>query len=392
MSDNTYRLSGKLAGSGKIGLGLGIVGALGSVLAYFQDSKQFYFSYLTAYCFFLSIALGALFFVMIQHLSRAGWSVTIRRIAENLAANLPLLGLLLIPLLPGIGDLFHWSHATVVAVDPLLQEKSPYLNSPFFFLRSALFVLIWIGLSRYFLKSSLRQDVTGDASISERMSRLAAPGLLLYALTETFFAIDWMMSLDAHWYSAMYGVYYFAGSAVAIMASLIVIAYILRKAGLLRDVINIEHYHDMGKLLYGFNIFWAYIGFSQFMLIWYANIPEETVFFLHRSEGGWKEFSLLLPWGHFAIPFIFLMARGVKRRLPLLFAGAVWLLVMHYVDIYWLIMPNLHHHLHFHFADVTAFLFVGGLFLFFLVNRMKKQPLIPIKDPRLQECLNYDNG
>ncbi len=392
MSDNTYRLTGKLAESGKIGLGLGIVGALGSVLAYFQDSKQFYFSYLTAYCFFLSIALGALFFVMVQHLSRAGWSVTVRRIAEQLSANLLWMGLLMIPLLPGLFDLFKWSHEATVAQDHLLQEKAPYLNVPFFLARVAFYFLVWIGLSRFYLKASLRQDATGDASISERLARWAAPGLLLYGITETFFAVDWIMSLDAHWYSTMFGVYYFAGSAVAIMASLIVITYVLRQAGFLRDAVNIEHYHDMGKLLYGFNIFWAYIGFSQFMLIWYANIPEETLFFLHRTEGGWKEFSLILPWGHFALPFILLMSRNVKRRLPLLFAGAVWLLVMHYIDIYWLIMPNLHHHLHFHYADAAAFIAIGGFFLYFLVNRMKKEPLIPVNDPRMQECLNYDNG
>jgi hypothetical protein len=167
----------------------------------------------------------------------------------------------------------------------------------------------------------------------------------------------------------------------------------LRSTGHLRDKINLEHYHDMGKLLFGHNVFWTYIGFSQFMLIWYANIPEETLFFAHRAEGTWKAVSLSLPWCHFAIPFLFLMSHNVKRKVPLITVGAIWLLVMCYVDIYWLIQPNFHHHgAHFGLADISSILMIGGLFGGFFLSNLKSGNLIPVGDPRLKECLSYDNG
>jgi hypothetical protein len=201
------------------------------------------------------------------------------------------------------------------------------------------------------------------------------------------------MSIDAHWFSTMFGVYYFAGSVVAFYCSLILVVTWLKRTGHLLTSVNTEHYHDMGKLLFGHNIFWTYIAFSQFMLIWYANIPEETLFFLHRSEGGWKTVSLSLPWLHFAAPFLFLMSHNIKRRPLLLSAGAALLLIMCYVDIYWLVQPYFHHHgPHFGLSDIGSLMTIGGFYLFFLVHNLRQASLIPTGDPRLRDCLSYDNG
>ena len=309
--------------------------------------------------------------VLIHHVTRSGWSVTIRRIAEILAGNLTWMALLAIPLLFGLGDMFHWTHHDAVEHDPILQAKSAYLNLPFFLIRTVLYFLVWIGTCRFLLKLSLQQDKTGDIGLSLKLAKWSTLGLVLFALSITFFAVDWIMSLDAHWFSTIFGVYYFADSAVAIFASLIVISFVLQKSGHLHKWINVEHYHDMGKLLFGFNVFWAYIAFSQYFLIWYANVPEETMFYHHRSEGAWKLVSLTLPWVHFAIPFLLLMSRNVKRNVPILTMGAVLLLIMGYVDVYWLIMPNFdYHHPHFGIAEISSLLAIGGIFVYLFTRRL----------------------
>lgn len=390
---DTLQLNDKLAKSTSWFLGAGLLGVVLCAVAYFRNSQDFFVSYLTAFSFFLAISLGALFFVMVQHLARAGWSVTVRRTAETLANNLVVLLILFLPLLTGVHDLFHWSHEDVRATDALIQTKAAYLNLPFFYSRAAVYVLVWAFLGWWFLRTSRMQDESRDPALSKRMAKMSTIGLILFGLTLTFFAFDWIMSIDAHWFSTMFGVYYFAGAVVAFYCTLILVVTWLKKTGHLESSVNTEHYHDMGKLLFGHNIFWTYIAFSQFMLIWYANIPEETLFFLHRAEGGWKAVSLSLPWLHFALPFLFLMSHNVKRRPALLATGAALLLVMCYVDVYWLVQPYFHHHgPHFGLSDVGAILAVGGFFMFFLVHNLRQANLIPTGDPRLKESLSYDNG
>ena len=390
---DTIQLNERLAKSTSWFLGAGIVGVLLCAVAYFQNSKYFFVSYLTAFSFFLAIALGALFFVMVQHLARASWSVTVRRTAEMLANNLVVLFILFLPLLPGVYDLFKWSHEDVIATDALIASKAAYLNEPFFYARTAAYFAIWVFFGWWFLRTSRMQDETRDPALTTRMSKVSTIGLILFGLSITFYAVDWIMSIDAHWYSTMFGVYYFAGAVVAFYSALILIVTWLRRTGHLQTSVNVEHYHDMGKLLFGHNIFWAYIAFSQFMLIWYANIPEETLFFLHRAEHGWKAVSLSLPWLHFALPFLFLMSHNVKRRPALLATGAALLLVMCYVDIYWLVQPYFHQHgPRFGLSDVGSLLAIGGFFLFFFLHNLRQANLIPTGDPRLGECLSYDNG
>ena len=374
-------------------LGAGILGAAICVVVALQDRQAFFGAYLTAFSFFLALSLGALFFVMVQHVARSAWSVTVRRIAETLAYNVVILAALSIPLLVGTHDIFNWTHADVRATDHLVQIKSAYLNLPFLYIRIALYFTIWIGLSTYFLKTSRRQDQSRDVTLTLQMGRVACGGLALYALSQSFFAFDWIMSLDAHWFSTMFGVYFFAGSVVAQYCGLIIISTILKNTGHAKKSINTEHYHDMGKLLFGHNIFWTYVAFSQFMLIWYANIPEETAFFHHRAIGSWHTISLLLPWFHFAVPFLFLMSHNVKRKTAALTVGACWLLVMCFIDVYWMVQPNFHPAgATFGVSDIGALLAVGGFCAFFFLHNLKQASLIPVGDPRLPQCLSYDNG
>ncbi len=369
-------------------LGLGAAFALGS-----GDMKQFYHSYLVAFCFFLTIALGGFFFVLVQYLARAGWSVVVRRTAENLMGTLPLFAVLFIPIILGMHDLYHWTHEEAVAGDHLLQGKSPFLNTGFFLVRAAIYFVVWAGASWYFRSRSLAQDEGGDKEATRRTQAVAAPVLMLYALSQTFAAIDWLMSLDPHWYSTMFGVYFFAGSLVAVIGSLSAISLVMRKMGLLAEVITTEHYHDLGKLLFGFTVFWAYIGFSQFFLIWYGNIPEETLWFHHRLEGSWKPFTLFLAVGHFIVPFFILINRTIKRIPATLLIMALWMLGMHFLDLYWLVMPNLHPHgVHFTLVDVMAFIGIGGFFLGAFTWLTKRAALVPHRDPRLHESLRFENA
>jgi hypothetical protein len=367
-------------------VGIGLVGWLS------RETQRFYFSYLTAVIFFLSIALGALFFVLLHHATRAGWSVVVRRGAEVMAATLPLFVLLFLPLLYGVGALFHWAHPSMARHHPLLRHRRPYLNAPFFFARTGLYLIVWAGLGAHYYLRSVRQDRSGDHAITRRLQRLSAPGLALLAVTLTFAAFDWVMGLDPQCSSTIFGVYFFAGSVVSLFALLTLLALALRLGGPARGVITVEHLHDLGKLLFGFTCFWGYIAFSQFMLTWYANIPEETSYYLRRLSGSWNTLSIVLAAGHFALPFLFLLPRTVKRSPPALGVGALWMLLMHYLDIYWLVMPNQHPSgLQPHWLDLGCLLAVGGLLVAAASYLLGRAPVIPVGDPRLPESLSFEN-
>lgn len=377
---------------GFIFLVIGIVGLLLSAIGIFINAQQFYHSYLTSVVFWLSISLGGLFMVMVHHLTSATWSVVLRRISENLMAVMPLLAILFIPILFGIFELYHWSDKAAVAHDHLLQEKAPYLNIPFFTIRAVLYFAVWIFLSLSLRNKSLKQDKKSSPTEVIGARKMSAYGVILFAFTMSFAAFDWLMSLDAHWYSTIFGVYFFSGCSVAIFSVLSIITILLPKNGLLKDIITSDHYHDLGRLLFTFVVFWSYIAFSQYFLIWYANIPEETIFFFHRWEGSWKIVSVLLGIGHFVIPFLILMIRSIKRNYLTLGFLAAWIFLMHVVDIYWLVMPSMHDHgVQFSWMDITTFVGVGGLFLWNFWKNMSSAPLIPINDPRLEASINFKN-
>ncbi len=354
--------------------------------------RQIYFSYLTAYIYFLSIALGALFFVLLQHAVRASWSVVVRRAAEHLAATLPLFALLFVPVALGSHHLFHWMEPGAAAADELVRHKQPYLAPVFFFARAGVYLVTWSLLGVLYRRRSVQQDRSRDPAITRRLQRLSAPALVLYGLTLTFAAFDWLMSLDPHWYSTIFGVYFFAGAVVAFFALLALLALGLRGSGPAASTITVEHLHDLGKLLFAFTCFWAYLAFSQFMLIWYANLPEETAFYLRRLSGSWGLLSTALAALHFGAPFLFLLPRAVKRSGPGLLLGACWMLVMHYADIYWLVMPNLHARaMRPHLLDLGALLAVGGLFVAAAGWLLRRAPVIPVGDPRLHDSLSFEN-
>ena len=354
-----------------IGAALAVVG-LGATLAFGLGNRpQLWHSWLVAALFVLSLALGGMFFVLTQHATSAGWSGAVRRIAENAMAAMPFMALLFAPLLLGMGELFHWTHADAVAADPLLAHKQPYLNVPFFVTRTIFYFAVWCGLALWFGRRSRQQDRTGDHQLTRRMRRASAPALILFAVTLTFASFDWLMSLNPHWYSTIFGVYFFAGCLVGIFAFMALVAIAQGRAGLLVEVVTVEHRHQIGQLLFAFVAFWAYIAFSQYFLIWYGNIPEENGFFAERLSGSWRTASAVLALGHFVVPFFFLLPRAVKRSSPALAAGALWLLAMHLLDF-------------------TTLLGAGGLFLAAYGWSSRRQALVPLGDPRLSESLTFE--
>ncbi|MBA3641220.1 MAG: quinol:cytochrome C oxidoreductase [Acidobacteria bacterium] len=356
------------------------------------NPKQFFFSWLVSFLFFLSLALGALFFVLIQYAAQGGWGIVLRRIGETVFATLPVMAALSLPVFLGVHDLYEWAHAGAAEHDALLQWKAPFLNVPFFLIRAAIYFVIWSFIAVLYYRGSSGQDVTGDPAVSARLRRLAGPSLIVLALTQTFASIDWIMSLTPHWYSTMFGVYFFAGAFVGFIALLSVVSVAMRHAGLLNTVINAEHLHDVGKFLFAFTAFWAYIAFSQFFLMWYANLPEETIWYKARMTGSWMTVSLVLMAGHFVAPFFYLMGRSVKRNGVTLALGGAWLLAMHFLDLYWQVMPTLHPQgVSPSILDVAALVTVGGCFVAAASWLMRREALIPLRDPRLAESLAFEN-
>jgi hypothetical protein len=370
-----------------------LVGVVASALLGAANPRQFFFSWLVAFLFFLTLALGALFFVLIQYASQGGWGIVVRRIGETTFATVPVMAALFLPLLLGLSDLYSWAAPGAAEHDALLRWKAPFLNVPFFLIRAVLYFGVWSVMALFYYRDSRRQDATGDPAVSARLRALAGPAIIVLALTQTFASIDWIMSLAPHWYSTMFGVYFFAGSFVGFIAFLSLVAVAMRRAGLLETVITAEHLHDLGKLLFAFTCFWAYIGFSQFFLIWYANLPEETIWFKARITGSWKAISILLMAGHFVIPFFYLMGRAVKRNGSTLAVGGGWLLAMHFMDIYWQVMPTLHPEgFRPSLLDVTTFVAVGGCFVAAGSWLMRRQALVPLRDPRIAESLAFENA
>ncbi len=368
------------------------VGIALSILAAVVDRRRFAFSYLTGFVWLATVGLGALFFVLIQHLTRAGWSVIPRRQLEWLTGLLPASAALFLPVAFFAHDLYHHWMGPEARADVLIQKKAAYLNPTFFFVRAGVFLAAWSALSLWFWRTSREQDETGDKDLTLRMAARSAPAIIVLGVTLTFAAFDWLMSLDPHWYSTIYGVYVFAGSAVSSLAALALLTLSLERKGLLEGITTVEHRHDIGKLLFGFNVFWAYIGFSQYLIIWYGNIPEETVYFRERWEGPWKVVSLVLVFGHFVVPFVALISRTAKRSRLVLGAAAALILVMHYVDIYWLVMPTLGEHgAQPSWVDLAGLLGPLGAGLLVIARRAAAGPLYPVRDPRLAESLKFLN-
>jgi hypothetical protein len=408
----------RVRGLSRLLAGIFIASSAACVYGYFAvGAKQLAFSYQVAYVYLSSLLLGSLFWVMIHHLVGAHWSVVIRRFFENNTRFLPIFMLLgALPLLGWLPELFKWAdpeatqhglHGAVkVGEDHLWAAKQPWLSRGFFTLRFIGYCLLWILISRGMARLSEAQDTTGDSRFSEKMGSRSSWGMIILALTSTFFAFDWMMSLDYQWFSTIFGVYYWAGTLNCSMALMVLITLLFHSTGRLKNTITIEHIHDMGKIMFGFTIFWTYISFSQYFLYWYANIPEETFWYQNRRiggrlEGNWNTYSWALFFGKFLIPFFFLLRRKMKRTKSAMFVAALWIMAFHYLDLYWQIMPNFqnaHDHpsgvtaIHFHWLDAATLVALLSLAALWVVNReWTARPLIPVGDPRLEESLHHKN-
>ncbi|RMH62656.1 MAG: hypothetical protein D6677_09430 [Calditrichaeota bacterium] len=385
----------KFTHAGSVGKTSMIVGALMLLLTavgYVSNQEIFFRAYMVGYMFWLSLALGGLFFTLVNHLFGSEWNIVLRRFSESLSKTFPLLAILFIPLWLGMHDLYHWTHTEVVVKDPMLSAKSGYLNMTFFTVRIIIYFGLWTFISHFLHKKSLLQDEHPSEELIMTMRRFSAPFMVLYALSTTFAAFDIIMSLDPHWYSTIYGVYFFAGNFLFVVSFITLFAAYLKSKGILDNIITVEHYHDLGKLLFAFLVFWGYIGFSQYFLIWYANIPEETIYYLYRWEGSWKIITMTLVLGHFLLPFLSLLPRAAKRNLTWLGIVAGWIIIMHFIDLVWLILPNFEKHgVHLSWITFTTLLGVGGLFFWNFWSVFTAHPVVPLNDRRFEASVKFKN-
>ncbi|OYP31597.1 hypothetical protein [Rhodopirellula sp. MGV] len=411
--DPTFSLPSSLASLQLPLLGGGLVALIVGVgMAFAAESEsmpRFGFStYLTAYMYVLTLALGSLFFVLIQHLVRAGWSVVVRRIAECFMILILPLAILFLPILFSLffeGRLFVWTDPNFASAHGLDAKmwatKTSFLNAPFFIARSVLYFLIWGGLAVYYWRGSTTQDETGERAATDRMQYWAGPAVMLFALTTSFAAFDWGMSLAPMWFSTMFGVYIFAGAILSAHCLITVVSYVLQRHGAMKDEITVEHYHDLGKYIFGFIVFWTYIGFSQYLLIWYGNMPEETEWFFARQRGVFGGLSIALILLHWLVPFLGTMSRHIRRRPGLMAMWACYILVMHAIDIYWIVMPEARHLVHENIpnlggalgliASILSIVGMTALFVGLGLRVASGNRVIAVRDPRLRESIVFEN-
>jgi hypothetical protein len=381
-----FQLASQLKLALMLMIGLGVVTF---TAGFALDSKRVWHSYLTSYFYFSSLAIGGLFFTAIQHAVHAGWSVNIRRISEAMTAFLPVVLIGGVVILFAGPQLYLWLDGEIVAKDPLLLGKKAYLNWGFWAARMVVFAGLMLFFARKIVGYSLRQDKDGSEEWTHRMVPVSVAFLVVFAIGYSLFSIDLLMSLEPHWFSTIFGVYCFAGLFQSSLAFMILMILYCRSKGFVTGLMTEEHVHDLAKFLKGFTVFWAYIAFSQFMLIWYANLPEETIFYLHRSHGGWMEVSMALLIFKFIVPFVALLPRWAKREPKHLIMVCGLVLVMQYVDLYWMIYPNYNDHTVFSWVELGMFVgFLGG-FLWLVTGFLGRNNLVPIKDPRIHESLNH---
>lgn len=402
LPESLAALQTPLCVGGLVALIIGWVIARSTVGATFAMS-----AYLTAFMYCMTITLGCLFFVLIQHLVRAGWSTVVRRIAELVMMMVVPLAILFLPVLfsfLGDGMLYVWDSETYQQShhipDAIWNEKSRWLNPSWFCVRAVIYFAVWIYVALWYFRGSVEQDETGERAVTDRLQYWSGPAIMAFCGATTFAAFDWVMTLAPMWFSTMFGVYIFAGSVLSAHCTITVGSYILQKRGAMRDEITVEHYHDLGKYIFGFVFFWTYIAFSQFLLIWYANIPEEQEWFFHRQEGVWGTIALGLIFFHWMLPFAGTMSRHVRRSPKLVFGWAVYILIMHFVDLYWIIMPTAS--LAGEGIDpmggvvgiISSILCVVGMvgLIAGLVLKLAEQTKIAaVRDPRLAESIAFEN-
>ena len=385
-----------------------IVGAVGLALAavgFFLNAEQFFRSWLIGFLFVLGLALGSLALLMLQHLSGGQWGLVGRRVFEAASRTLPLVAVAFIPVLFGMRPLFLWARPEAVQADRVLQDKAPYLNVPFFTVRAVIYFAFWIFCAYLLTKWSAAQD-RGEAAVTPadtvRFRTLSAPGLLFLVLTVSFASVDWIMSVDPHWYSTIFGLLTVAGQGLSALAFTIAVLALIARSGVLGGQLAPGHFHDLGKLLLAFVMLWAYLAFSQFLIIWSGNLPEEIPWYIARIRGGWGVVAILLIVCHFALPFVLLLSRDLKRHSGLLAKVAVFVVAMRLVDLIWLVAPTFGHHggegeahtgfsMPIHWMDIVIPVGLLGIWLFLFARHLRSRALLPFNDPYFREAFAHES-
>lgn len=366
------------------------IGLLTFVVGLMKNQDRLWTSYLVAFFFFSAMGVSGLFWIAINNVANAGWSVTIRRYAEATTAFLPVILIGGLLMLVGFKHLYPWANPEIVAENPVIASKTAYLNSGFFVVRLFIFAVGCMIFRYVIVGNSLKQDQSGDDNLTRKNVAPAVGFIVFYALMFSFFSVDLLMSLLPTWYSTIFGVYTFAGMFQAGMAFLAIVVILMRRAGFVKGYVTEEHQHDVVKYLKGFSIFWAYIAFSQFMLIWYANLPEETEYYIMRAQGGWMGISLALLIFRFVVPFLALLPRNAKRNDNHVLLISAIVLIFQYVDIYWMVYPNFFDgHVTFGFWEIGIFAGFAGIFILCLISFWTKHSLVPLKDPRIHEAISH---
>lgn len=370
-----------------IALGVGVVGVALSALGYFSSADQFFQSYLVSWVYWLAIGLGCLGWLMVQHLTGGTWSLVLRRTMEAGSRTVPLLFVLFLPFVFGMEAVYSWARPEA-ANDALIQTKAAYLNFEFFWIRAAVYFLIW-GALAYALSSNSKKQDEGDSSSTVRMRNISGPGIVLFVLAASFACWDWLMSLDPHWFSSLYAFYFVSSTALASLVFLTVCAWYLKQRQPLEDVFVTRHFHDYGKLTLALTMFWAYMTLSQFLITYSGNIPEFTTWYIARNRGGWENFTIPLVIFHFFVPFLILLSAGLKKQPGKLVVVALYMMVMRWVDLFWQAAPTFRPEISFHWLDAATMLAVGGLWMFFFVRELKKRSLLPVNEPYLPELIGH---
>jgi len=390
MSTPTLPMPAALGRLQRHGLVAGGVFLLVLAAGFLVDREQFFRSYLFGWLFWLGIAVGCLGLAMLSQLTGGLWGQVPRRFHEAAARTLPTMALLFLPVLLGLSTLYVWARPEVVAADEIIQSKTPYLNVPFFMARAALYFVVWSGLAFVVSRWSAQQDAQADPGRAGRLRGVSGVGLVALSGTTTFAAIDWGMSLAPHWFSTMYGVLFIVGWTLSALSFTIVLMARLSRESPLSEALQPGTVHDLGKLLLAFTMLWAYVNFSQFLIVWSGNISEETPFYIQRLHGGWGVIAVVLLLFHFALPFALLLSRPLKRNAGSLAVVAGLMLVMQLVDLYWLIGPDLltqghgHAPLAFHWMDPVAVVGIGGLWLFLFARQVRTRPILPLGEPAVR--------
>lgn len=363
------------------------------MVGFLLDRGQFFHSYVFAFCFWVGLSVGSLALLMLQHLSGGGWGLVIRRILEAATQTLPLMVLLFVPIVLGAHWIYSWTHEEEMIRHPAVALKRSYLNVPFFSIRAVIYFGIWILLAYLLTRWSRLQDQTAERQYTKKMQTLSGPGMVLLVFTVTFASIDWFMSLDPEWYSTIYGLIFVASWALSALAFVIAVLGTLSKSEPVSNFVGQYHFHDLGKLLLALVMLWTYFSFSQFLIIWSGNLPEEIHWYVPRIHGGWGAIALLVVLLHFGFPFLFLLSRSFKRDAGKLVLIAVLILVMRLFDLLWTIAPSFTgEHFHISWMDVVAPIGIGGLWLATFAWALSKRPLIPINDPQFETVLEQKHA